>query len=114
MILSGVVLLLLCQAPRSREAEHPAGDAAKGAQLYRQNCALCHGPNGNGRGMRRAGMSRSPRDFTDPNWQERMSDQQIAAAIRNGVKGTAMPAWRALEPAEIENLVAFLRTLKRP
>src|SRR5579883_645402 len=58
----------------------PAGGAPQGnaAELFRQNCAECHGPNG--KGLPEHGTP----DFTSRSVQSAMSDQQIAATIRNG------------------------------
>ena len=87
----------------------PVGDAARGAALYRAHCALCHGARGDGRGVRREGLSTPPRDFRDPAWRPRASD--VAAAIRRGVRGTAMSAWPALSDGEVADLAAYVLSL---
>jgi mono/diheme cytochrome c family protein len=91
------------------EAQLRSVDArARGRALFRQHCALCHGENADGRGARREGLSTRPRDFTDPAWRLRSSPRAVYAAIREGVRGTAMPSWRSLEVGETWDLVAFL------
>ena len=64
---------------------------ARGRVLYQQNCALCHGERGDGRGIRREGLSTSPRDFTDPSWQKGTTPLQVYLTVRDGKAGTSMP-----------------------
>jgi cbb3-type cytochrome c oxidase subunit III len=63
-------------------AEKPDGDS-----IFLDKCSMCHGENGKG-----IPAIHTP-DFTDPKWQASIKDVQILDTIRNGVKGTAMPAW---------------------
>ena len=41
-----------------------------------------------------------------------MSDAQIANVISNGVQGTGMPAFHALSPAQVKNLVSYIHLLQ--
>jgi mono/diheme cytochrome c family protein len=85
----------------------------RGRALYLQNCALCHGVRADGRGVRREGLSSSPRDFTDVTWQKRYSARRIFFTIREGVRGTSMSAWGSLSDADAWDLVAYTRSLDR-
>ncbi len=90
------------------------GDPAarqRGRELFARYCAICHGERGDGRGERRAGLSTTPRDLTDPTWQARTSSLRIFVALREGVPGTAMPSWAALSTDETWDLVAYVRSL---
>jgi high-affinity iron transporter len=78
---------------------------------FSRNCALCHGAAGDGHGVRVSSLSSKPRDFTDHTWQQRTSDRHIFFVIREGVSGTAMPAWRGLSEEQTWELVAFIRAL---
>lgn len=49
---------------------------------WRKNCATCHGPAGRGDGPQ-GSMVRAP-DLTRADWQEKVTDDEIAATIRNG------------------------------
>ncbi len=82
-----------------------------GRALYLQNCALCHGVRGDGRGVRREGLSSSPRDFTDATWQKRYSALLIFFTISEGVPGTSMSAWGSLSDDDAWDLVAYIRSL---
>ena len=50
-------------------------------------CVTCHSKDG--RGVRIPGHS--PRDFTDPKWQETRTDGELMWVLRNGSPGTGMP-----------------------
>jgi mono/diheme cytochrome c family protein len=83
----------------------------RGRALFLEHCALCHGARGDGQGERRAGLSSRPRDLTDPAWRRRVTPRRLYFAIRQGVRGTAMPSWSSLPEAEVWDLVAFLLSL---
>jgi mono/diheme cytochrome c family protein len=72
-----------------------------GARLYAQTCQSCHGAAGAGeRGPALNGrLARGERDG------------EIFQNIRNGVPGTAMPAFGALSTDETWQLVVFIRSL---
>ena len=86
----------------------PAGgtrtnDQVFGAAIFRQNCSVCHGANGEGN----AGIG-TP-NFHDPAVQSSVSDQEMANIIANG-KGR-MPAWSGkLSNEQIADVAAYLRS----
>lgn len=85
---------------------------ARGQQLYRENCALCHGENADGRGARSMGLDRKPASFTDPTWSGHDGASRAFHAITDGVPGTAMPAWGAILGADDRwALVAFITSV---
>ncbi len=85
-----------------REAGAP-DPPSSAADLFRQNCASCHGPDG--KGLREHGTP----DFTSRSVQASLSDRQIADTIRNGKD--SMPAWSGkLSDAQISELAAYIRT----
>src|SRR5262245_13058407 len=74
-----------------------------GQRLFTQHCAVCHGGFGDGG---------SAPDLTNPAWQAATSDTQLARILRDGVKGTAMPAFAGrLDPAEQQEVVKHIRSL---
>ena len=83
----------------------------RGRALFLEHCALCHGAQADGRGVRREGLTSPPRDFTDPAWRLRTSPRRVFYTIREGARGTAMPAWAALSDSEVWDLVAYLRSV---
>ena len=90
-----------------------ASDAArsKGRVLFLEHCALCHGDRGDGQGLRREGLSQPPRNFTNRTWQENTSPRRVFFAIREGVEGTAMPAWKSLSTDDAWDLTAYVLSL---
>src|SRR5438046_1083833 len=61
------------------------GATVNGAALYGSKCSSCHGQNGAGTP---AWKAKGQPDLTNSRWQRSRSDEQIAAAIRDGkVKG---------------------------
>jgi mono/diheme cytochrome c family protein len=96
--------------PQERLASPEARN--RGEALYVAHCALCHGVHADGQGVRREGFSTPPANFTDPLWQKRTSTRHIFYAIREGVRGTAMPSWSgALTEDQTWDLVAYLRSV---
>jgi mono/diheme cytochrome c family protein len=84
---------------------------ARGERLFLQHCALCHGERGDGRGVRREGLTRAPRDFTSPPWRRSTSPRRVFYAIREGLPGTPMPNWRALSEQDAWDMTAYVLSL---
>lgn len=85
---------------------------ARGEQLYRENCVLCHGEHADGRGARSMGLDRKPANFTEPSWSQPEAARRAFEAITHGVPGSAMPAWGAALGAEDRwALVAYLTSV---
>jgi mono/diheme cytochrome c family protein len=84
----------------------------RGRVLFQANCALCHGVRGDGHGQRREGLDVPPRDFTDPDWRRRTSPRHVFFAIREGLGGTPMPAWKSLSEQDAWDLTAFLLSIE--
>lgn len=75
----------------------------RGQRLYRQACAPCHGVSGDGRGPAASGLHPKPHDFTTGMYKFRSTsmgamptDADLVRTIREGIPGTAMPAWKHL------------------
>jgi mono/diheme cytochrome c family protein len=83
----------------------------RGAALFRESCALCHGDRGDGRGTRREGLTTQPRDFTSRDWRASTSPRRVFFAIREGLHGTAMPSWKALSEQDGWSLTAHVLSL---
>lgn len=79
--------------------------------LFLQKCIKCHGEDG--RAQTEKGKKLKAQDFTDPDFQQHKSDEQLAEAITNGTEKD-MPAFgKVLSPEEIESLVRVVRSFRR-
>ena len=86
-----------------------SGDAlhAGGSTLFAQNCAGCHGANGDGHGPAAVGLTPKPTNLR----LHRYSTDGLAQALWNGVAGSAMPAWRDFPVADLASLTTYVQTL---
>jgi len=73
---------------------------------WQQNCTTCHGPLGRGDGPQ--GQLVHASDLSRPDWQASVTDEAIAATIRQG-RGR-MPAFN-LPDITVTHLVALIRML---
>jgi cytochrome c oxidase cbb3-type subunit 2 len=101
-----------------------AGDAAAGKAVYDANCVSCHGPAGKGDGVVGSALNPSPRDFSvgafkfDPDKDGTPGeDADLARVIREGAAvfggSPLMAPWPALSDKDVENVIAYIRSLKR-
>ena len=98
------VVDLATQTVRESDANSTAGGSTA-ADLFRQNCASCHGADG--KGSRAAGTP----NFTDASVQRALGDGEIFDTIRNGKGGGRMPAWSGtLTDAQIAELATYVRS----
>lgn len=72
----------------------------RGAQLYSQLCASCHGGRGEGNGHAGETLLSNPSNLTDEQEARFYSEQARLHIIRNGVPGTAMMGWQGVLPEE--------------
>ena len=87
-------------------APSKAPDLARGAALYNQNCAACHGEAGDGHGPDAAKLDTPPIAFTDANRARQRSVFGLYQVITQGLDGTAMPSFKEL-PADSRWALAF-------
>ena len=90
-----------------------AESIAAGEQVYRKNCATCHGvkaEEGSGNDL----IPASP-DLTDETWGHGTTDGAIFDNIKNGVPpGFNMTPWKdQLKDDEIWNVVNYLRSIAK-
>ncbi len=91
--------------------------AAETEQLFKFYCAQCHGLEGKGNGPNVGKeFPVDPRNFTEPDEMEKLSDADIKNVILDGgpsmSKSPMMPPWgKTLTEEEVDALVKHLRKL---
>lgn len=91
--------------------EAVAADAARGAELWTNNCAVCHGPDG-------LGTTVGPplvHEIYEPGHH---SDEAFQVAVAQGVQPHhwqfgPMPAIPGLDRADVADITAYVRDLQR-
>jgi mono/diheme cytochrome c family protein len=111
-------------ATLSHYLQAPPGVAAEGRALFVHHCAACHGNEGKGDGPFAARLAlmanhAKPRNLTDAEYMNGLKDEKLYATISLGgghfKKADQMPAWNlVLTPAQMKNLVAYVRSLSAP
>tara|TARA_R110001583_G_scaffold69544_2_gene197104 strand:- start:24743 stop:25984 length:1242 start_codon:yes stop_codon:yes gene_type:complete len=69
-----------------------------GAQVWRTNCASCHGADGRGSPQIKQQLNGEIVDFTSLAFAETADRRKMLLAVRDGVKETIMPSFRAQLP----------------
>ena len=100
-----VTLCILIAAPSA----FAGGGGSDGAAIYKAKCAMCHGADG--AGQTPMGKNMKLRHLGSAEVQKQ-TDAELVKWIADG-KGK-MPAYKGkLTPADIDAVVAFIRTLKK-
>ena len=88
-----------------------AANAGRG--IYTQNCAACHGLEGEGNGPNSIALEKKPANFTRPFFKQYPDDFWFFR-ISEGVPGTRMPHFgETLTEEQRWYLVAYLKTLQQ-
>jgi cytochrome c oxidase cbb3-type subunit 2 len=89
-----------------------------GKRVYDANCAICHGPEGDGRGHAAHHFASAPRDFRAGRYKLRSTgsgqlptDDDLRRSIVQGVPGTGMVPQDHLSAAEVDAVIAWLKSL---
>jgi mono/diheme cytochrome c family protein len=88
-----------------------AGDVAAGKVVYEKKCRICHGDNGEGN----PDVAKKLKAEQKPLWSDevqKMSDADFKKLITEG-KGKMKPP-KNVSDADMDNVIAFVRTLKKP
>ena len=91
----------------------------RGKAVYDKYCTECHGTQGKGDGPSAFYVAPRPRDFSTGRYKIRSTetgsvptDEDIVRSVRQGLYGTAMPAWdRILSDTDIHDVVAYIKSL---
>ncbi len=89
-----------------------------GARVYRENCATCHGNQGQGDGPTAhyvwpppADLSRSAYKYRSTLWNQPPLDDDLKRTIRRGIPGTSMPGFTWLSDEQVNAVVEHVKSL---
>jgi mono/diheme cytochrome c family protein len=116
-----VIVAAFVLAPAAASA---AGDATAGKTTYMQFCVTCHGEGGKGDGPVGKTLNPPPRDFTKAEFKfdadkdgKTGTDADLKGVITKGAGAYGgnqlMAPWGHLPASDVDNLIAYIRTLKQ-
>jgi mono/diheme cytochrome c family protein len=120
--LCGLLLLGGCTAPEDVQGPQPllikpppSERMRRGARLYHDYCAYCHGVEGNGKALNTPYLPKLPRDYTDGEYMRVKTDQDLYDVIARGGRSVGLSALmppydQTLRAWEIWDVVVYLRT----
>lgn len=101
MRLASLSLFFLIPAALLAQHTYTPADIQEGGRLFRANCVLCHGPEGD----QVPGI-----DLGHARFRQTYSESALIKIIQNGIPGTGMPP-NNLQDFQAEIVVAYLRSL---
>lgn len=86
--------------------------------IYQKECAKCHGDSGAGDGAMGQKLKDKPSDWTKGGGGLKdLDDAKITESIKKGGgaigKSKAMPSYPKLSDADVQSVVAYVKTLKK-
>jgi mono/diheme cytochrome c family protein len=85
--------------------------AADAKENWEKNCQKCHGADGKGKTA--MGKKLEIKDYTDAAVQAKLKDDEMAKAIKEGVKPKMKAFGEVLSDDEIKALVKYVRDFKK-
>jgi len=87
----------------------------EGHKFFLLNCAVCHGNEADGTGIRSQAMKEAkPRMLTNLDWINSRDDLRLLRSIKFGIPGTSMTPWGDLtNETQRMQLVIFIRSLTK-
>ncbi len=76
-------------------------------------CVMCHGEQGDGKGLMGAALVPPPRNFTCGVMMKDIPDGQLFWVIKNGSPGTGMMAFGGLPDEQVWQLIHYIRSLAK-
>ena len=93
----------------------PPTDLKRGQAIFQERCVQCHGVSGGGDGPAAALLYPRPRDyrrglfkFTSTPYGGRPLRNDLLRTVREGIRGTSMPAFNLLPPRDLEAIVDYV------
>lgn len=117
VVAAGMLWLTACGSSGPAAPPTPSGDAAAGQTAFQGTCVSCHGPDAKG-------LPGLGKDLTTSSFVKEKTDAELVAFIKQGrptgdplnTTGVEMPPKGGnpvLTDADLNNIVAYLRTLNK-
>ncbi|MDB4912705.1 MAG: hypothetical protein JWM95_349 [Gemmatimonadetes bacterium] len=113
--LLAVIITTGATSPAASLSDKLPGDTTRGRQVYERYCTQCHGPRGDGQGEVAAWTTPKPRDFRLGLFKFRStprgtlpSTADLDHTIRNGLYGTLMPPFYALNERARQDVISYV------
>lgn len=114
---SAWTIAMLCAASVAIASQ--SSPSPRGRAVFEARCVECHGAEGRGDGPAAAFLTPRPRDFTTGKYKIRSTetgsvptDEDLIQSVRQGLYGSAMPAWdRILPDEDIRAVVEYVKSL---
>lgn len=84
-----------------------------GAKVYANNCAVCHGPGGEGDGPAGKTLVPPPRNLVEGKWKKGGDSIALFNTIKEGLPGTSMAAFAHLPVTDRWALVQYIRSITK-
>jgi mono/diheme cytochrome c family protein len=107
IVLCGLAVLLFFSIVQFNVSDTFAGKIDYN-KIYKNDCRKCHEKDGKGS---KRGKKLGVPNFTDAEWQDSVTDEQLILSITNGKKKMPKQEGR-LSPEEIKAMVKFIRFFK--
>lgn len=90
----------------------PSDDmVAHGQQLYKTNCAMCHGAEGKGDGPAGGSLNPKPRNLVEGKWKLGGGRLGLMKVMNEGIAGSSMQAYKHLPAVDRWALVHFINSI---
>ena len=103
----------VAEANKSNPVKPTPESLARGKKQYGFDCAMCHGPEGSGKGDVAAGMNLKMHDYTNPTTLKGRTDGELFYIIKNG-KGAMPPEGDRVKPEQIWDMINYIRSFAKP
>jgi mono/diheme cytochrome c family protein len=98
--------------PAENPVKATAESQARAKEMFKMDCAMCHGENGNGKGDLVESMELKMKDLRDPDTLKDKTDGELYTIIRDG-KGKMTAEGDRAKPDAMWNLVIYVRSMAK-
>ncbi len=118
LLLPAVVLFAIspfvAPAPAQEGKTAPkSGTESRAKKIYEVDCALCHGPAGDGKTDLAKDMQLSLNDFNDPKTLDSKTDQQLFDLIRKGKDKMPGEDEGRAKNDEVKAIIQYIRNMSK-